>query len=128
MKAIVNIAYRDMQGRAYEVKEIVGTRVTLEYVICIEHTAVIIKEVILVDFNIDEVQIIFDNNNVEVYRNQGHREGYFVNYSPKYGYAIAYIMPNGKVFRNVVKNPFDTSNYKAISKKEYTNKFLTSKN
>lgn len=115
MKAKVNIKYRDMQGREFEVKEIAGTRVTLVYISGIE--------TILIDFTIKEVQIVFNSNNVQVYRNQGQRDGYFINYSPKYGYVIQYAMPNGRQFKNVVKNPFDTDNYKAISDKEYAKKF-----
>jgi hypothetical protein len=115
MKAKVNINYRDMQGREFEVKEIAGNRVTLVYVLGIE--------TILIDFILREVQIIFKNDNVDVYRNQAQRDGYFVNYSPKYGYVIQYAMPNGRQFKNVVKNPFDTGNYKAISDKEYAKKF-----
>jgi len=33
-------------------------------------------------------------------------------------------MPNGREFRNVVKNPFDTDNYKAITDRDYTDKFI----
>jgi hypothetical protein len=120
MKAKVNINYRDMQGREYEVKEISGNRVTLVYILGIE--------TILIDFIMREVEIIFHSKNVEVYRNQAQRDGCFVNYSPKYGYVIQYTMPNGREFKNVVKNPFETGNYKAISDKEYTKKFINHNN
>ena len=114
MRAIVNVNHRDMKGRDHKVHEIVGNRVTLECVL--EH------ETILVDFTMREVKFLLDD--VQVFRNQGFRNGYFVNYSQSQGYVIEYSMPNGNQFRNIVKNPFDTDNYKAISDKDYTAKFI----
>jgi hypothetical protein len=104
-----------MKGRDHKVHEIIGNHITLECVL--EH------ETILVDFILREVQLLVKNDEVQVFRNQGYRDGYFVDYSDKYGYVIEYSMPNGRQFRNVVKNPFDTDNYKAISDKDYTAKF-----
>ena len=115
MRAIVNVNHRDMKGRDHKVHEIRGRIVTLEY----EGE----QEKILVDFIIREVQILLKNKSVQVWRNQAYRDGQFVNYSDKYGYVIEYEMPNGKVFRNVVKNPFDTNDYTAISEKQYQSKF-----
>lgn len=115
MKAIVNINHRDMKGSEYKVREVIGNRVTLEYKT--KH------QTILVDFTINEVQIILQNNHINVFRNHAYRDGYFVNYSPVHGYVIEYSMPNGREFRNVVKNPFDTDNYKAITDRDYTDKF-----
>jgi hypothetical protein len=119
MRAIVNINHRDMKGRDHKVHEIIGNHITLECVL--EH------ETILVDFILREVQLLVQNDEVQVFRNQGHRDGYFVDYSSKHGYVIEYSMPNGSTFRNVVKNPFDTDNYSSISDKDYTKKF-TNKN
>ena len=116
MRAIVNVNHRDMKGRDHKVHEIVGNRVTIEYKA--EH------QTILVDFTINEVQVLVQNDNVQVFRNQADRDGYFVNYSQSQGYVIEYSMPNGRQFRNVVKNPFDTDNYKAISDRDYTAKFI----
>jgi hypothetical protein len=115
MKAIVNINHRDMKGSEYKVREVIGNRVTLEYKT--NH------QTILVDFTINEVQLLVKNDHVHVFRNQADRDGYFVNYSPVYGYVIEYTMPNGRQFRNVVKNPFDTDKYKAITDRDYTIKF-----
>lgn len=116
MRAIVNINHRNMQGRDHKVHEIVGNRITLE--------CVLERETILVDFTINEVQILLQNNHINVFRNHAYRDGYFVNYSSVHGYVIEYSMPNGREFRNVVKNPFDTDNYKAITDREYTTKFI----
>ena len=117
MRAIVNVNHRDMKGRDHKIHEICGNRLTLE--------CELENETILVDFTMREVQIIlFKSDNVQVFRNQGYRDGYFVNYSEKYGYVIEYEMPNGSVFRNVVKNPFDTDNYASISEKDYIKKFV----
>ena len=115
MRAIVNINHRDMKGRDHKVREIIGNHITLECVL--EH------ETILVDFLMREVQLLVQNDEVQVFRNQGYRDGYFVDYSAKHGYVIEYSMPSGVTFRNVVKNPFDTDNYTAISEKDYTKKF-----
>jgi len=71
-----------------------------------------------------EVQMLVQNDEVQVFRNQAYRDGYFVNYSSVHGYVIEYSMPNGREFRNVVKNPFDTDNYKAITDRDYTDKFI----
>jgi len=116
MRAIVNVNHRDMKGRDHKVHEIIGNHITLECVL--EH------ETILVDFIMREVQILVQNDEVQVFRNQAYRDGYFVNYSPVHGYVIEYTMPNGREFRNVVKNPFDTDNYKAITDRDYTDKFI----
>ena len=116
MRAIVNVNHRDMQGRDHKVHEIVGNRVTLEY-----KTE---RQIILVDFTINEVQLLLHNDHINVFRNQAFRNGYFVNYLPEHVYVIEYSMPNGREFRNVVKNPFDTDNYKAITDRDYTAKFI----
>jgi len=116
MRAIVNINYRDMKGSEYKVHEVSGSRVTLEYKI--KH------QTILVDFTINELQIILQDEHVHVFRNQGYRDGYFIKYSSVHGYVIQYSMPNGKEFRNVVKNPFNPDDYKSIPNKEYTDKFI----
>lgn len=116
MRAIVNVNHRDMKGRDHKVHEIIGNRVTLE--------CVLEYEVVLVDFLMREVQLLVKDEEVQVFRNQGYRDGYFVDYSHIHGYVIQYSMPNGREFRNVVKNPFDTDNYKAISDRDYTAKFI----
>jgi hypothetical protein len=104
MKAIVQVNYRDMKGNSYQVNEIVSNRVTLEYNSN--------GQTILVDFNLDEVQIVFART--AVFRNQGWRDGRFVEYINGKGYVIAYDMPNGKTFKNILSNPFKTSEYKTF--------------
>lgn len=116
MRAIVNVNHRDMKGHAHKVHEITGNCITLECML--EH------EVVLVDFLMREVQLLVIDDEVQVFRNQGYRDGYFVDYSPLHGYVIEYEMPNGRVFRNVVKNPFNTDDYKSISDRDYTAKFI----
>lgn len=104
-----------MKGRDHKVHEIIGNHITLECVL--EH------ETILVDFVMREVQLLVQNDEVTVFRNQGYRDGYFIDYSAKHGYVIEYTMPNGSTFMNVVKNPLEPDNYKSISDKDYTKKF-----
>jgi hypothetical protein len=116
MKAIVNVNHRDMRGNAYRVHEMTGNIVTLEYVIE--------GKKILVDFVMREVQILLNGVHVSVFRNQADRDGHFIDYSPEHGYVIEYSMPNGRTFKNVLKNPFITNDYKSLSDRDYTKKFL----
>ena len=102
MKAIVQENYRDMKGNTYQVNEIESNRVTLEYVLN--------GRIILVDFNLDEIQIVFSR--WALFRNQGWRDGHFVEYIHGKGYVIAYSMPNGRTFKNIIPNPFNTSDDK----------------
>ena len=106
MKAIVQVNYRDMKGNTYQVNEIKSNRVTLEYVLN--------GQTILVDFNLDEIQIVFSR--WALFRNQGWRDGHFVEYIHGKGYVIAYDMPNGRTFKNIIPNPFKTSEYKLLKK------------
>lgn len=108
MKAIVQVDYRDMKGNTYQVNEIKSNRVTLEYVLN--------GQTILVDFNINEVQIEFSKTSV--FRNQAWRDARFVEYIHGKGYVIAYDMPNGRTFKNIIDNPMQihTSSYKLLKK------------
>jgi hypothetical protein len=101
MKAIVHVSYRDMKGNKYQVNEIVSDRVTLEYNLN--------GRMILVDFNISEVQIIIPY--IKMHRNQANRDGEFISYEHKIGYTYSYEMPNGRVFHNVLKNPLKPNEY-----------------
>lgn len=102
MKAIVNINYRDMQGKAYTINEIVGNRITLEYNLN--------GKTLLIDFNVSELQIIVKQ--IALFRNQAYRTARFVEYINGKGYVFRYEMPNGKVFCNIIKNIFEPNNYK----------------
>ena len=104
MRAIVNVSYRDMNGNNYKVNEIVSDRVTLEYNLNGRN--------ILVDFNMKEVQLIIPY--IKMQRNQANRDGEFVSYDKNIGYIYKYEMPNGKVFKNVLKNPLKPNEYKSI--------------
>lgn len=104
MRAIVHVSYRDMKGNDYKVNEIVSDRVTLEYNLNGRN--------ILVDFNIREVQLIIPY--VKMQRNQANRDGEFVSYEHKIGYTYSYEMPNGRVFKNLLKNPLNPNEYKSI--------------
>jgi hypothetical protein len=97
MKAIVQVNYRDMKGNEYQVHEIVSNRVTLEYKLS--------GQTILVDFNIDEVQLLI--NRISLFRNQAERDAIFISYTYKKGYVFEYAMPNGKRYRNLIKNPLN---------------------
>jgi hypothetical protein len=104
MRAIVQVNYRDMRGNEYQVREVVSNRVTLEYNLS--------GQTILVDFNVDEVQVVL--NHISLFRNQGERDARFVSYTHKRGYVFEYAMPSGKRYRNLIRNPFNTSDYKSI--------------
>lgn len=97
MKAIVQVNYRDMKGNEYHVHEIVSNRVTLEYKLS--------ERTILVDFNLDEVQLIIKQ--ISLFRNQGYRDATFISYTHKKGYVFEYSMPNGKKYINLIKNPLN---------------------
>ncbi len=106
MRAIVQVSYRDMRGNEYQVREVVSNRVTLEYKLS--------GQTILVDFNIDEVQVVFSS--VPVLRNQAERDARFISYTHKRGYVVEYAMPSGKRYRNLISNPFNPSDYKSVKK------------
>jgi hypothetical protein len=97
MKAIVQVNYRDMKGNEYQVHEIVFDRVTLEYKLS--------GQTILVDFNLSEVQLVI--NQIYLLRNQAYRDARFVSYTHKKGYVFEYSMPNGKTYKNLIKNPLN---------------------
>jgi hypothetical protein len=54
---------------------------------------------------------------VEVYRNQGLREGYVVAANEN-GFIVEYVMPNGTSALNILKDLSRTENYKSISYKK----------
>lgn len=116
MKARVNINYRDMQGKVYDIHEIVNIRVTLIYFDENGHR-------ILIDFVKRELELIDYYTQIAVQRNQAERIATLIDYNKKYGYVFQYEMPNGKVFRNVIKNPDFPNKYTAISEAEYARKF-----
>ena len=104
MKAVVNVSYRDMKGNEYVVNEIVSNRVTLEYELN--------GRTILIDFTLNEVKLIVPF--IKMYRNQAFRDGVFVSYNKNVGYTYEYEMPNGRVFKNLLKNPLEPNKYKSI--------------
>lgn len=105
MKAKVKINYRDMKGNCYEIVRIVNDLVTLRYITSKD-------EQILIDFTLSELEILNKGNSVQVFRNQAYRYGDWLGYCPiNKGYIMQYKMPNGKAFKNLMKNPFDLNNY-----------------
>ena len=105
MKAKVKINYRDMKGKSYDIIRIVNDIVTLRYVAST-------NEQILIDFTLSELEILNKGNSVKVFRNQAYRYGEWLGYSSvNKGYILIYKMPSGKMFINLMKNPFDLNNY-----------------
>ena len=105
MKAKVKVDHRDMKGNSYDIVRIVNNLITLRY---ITKT----NEQIRVDFTLSELEILNKGNLVEVFRNQNYRDGEWLGYcSINKGYLMKYKMPNGRVFKNLMKNPFDKDNY-----------------
>ena len=78
----------------------------------IEVTKNFTRNDIQVDFNLSELEILNEGKSVEVYRNQNYRDGIWLGYCPiNKGYILEYEMPNGRKFKNLVKNPFNTKEY-----------------
>ena len=111
MKAKVKVNHRDMKGNSYDIVRVwngtegVSSFITLRYITKINNQ-------ILVDFNLSELEILNKGHSVEVHRNQNFRDGEWLGYcSINKGYLMKYEMPNGRVFKNLMKNPFDKDNY-----------------
>ncbi len=66
----------------------------------------------IIDFKLDNVEILNEGMQVEVHRNQAVRDGVWLGYCElNKGYILEYSMPNGRKFKNLVKNPFITNKY-----------------
>lgn len=109
-----------MLGNYYGVQDTQGDRITL---MVFEKNSTARQSGILVDFNINEVEILVSGKYVCVVRNQGFRDGEWIG-CLRGKYYLKYGMPNGKTFINECVNPYQTENYKPISAKEYTNLIL----
>ncbi len=108
MKAKVKVNHRDMKGNTYDIVEVspFGRIFTLKY------TERLTRNDILVDFSWREIEILNEGKDVEVYRNQNYRDGIWLGYCPiNKGYILEYEMPNGRRFKNLVKNPCNTKEY-----------------
>ena len=115
MKARVLVSHRDMQEKVYDVHEIVGNRVTLKVTIDSSKR--------LIDFNLNEVELLIDGRHVSVYRNQATRYGYWIGFNKSKGYALMYTMPNGREFINLCRNPFKLDEYTTITKEKFKTLF-----
>ena len=113
MKAKVKVSHRDMKGNCYKIKDVACHLITLEYIVANEEDYCAIQgQKILVDFALREVEIQNKGNYVSVYRNQAKRDGKWLGYcEANKGYILEYEMPNGRTFKNLVKNPFNTNEY-----------------
>ncbi len=107
MKAKININYvpmfsnKNMRNNTYNVNKIFENNI-----ISIEF------ENRLIDFKLNEVEILNKGNYIEVQRNQAKRDGTWLGYCKENkGYLLEYEMPNGKRFKNLVKNPFNINKY-----------------
>jgi len=121
----------DIQGNVYHVHEVVGTRVTINY----PHRRNKLDKPLykpsnplgtltyLIDLTLDEVELLMEGRNVEVYRNQGTRNGNWIGFKKGKGYALRYVMPNGKCFINICKNPFKLDDYTTISEDKFNTLF-----
>ena len=120
MQAKVLVEHRDMLGNCYEVFEAVGNRITLVNKL---FNPVVRQSAVLVDFDISEVELLVAEKYVPVLRNQGLRDGTWIGHL-KGKYYLKYVMPNGKRFINVCKNPYKTEEYKTISANQFINLYL----
>ena len=118
MKARVKIDHRDMKGNSYDIVSIVNgcqgesSFITLKYITKTNHK-------ILVDFNLSELEILNEGRQLEVHRNQAFRDAIWLGYCEfNKGYILEYSMPNGRRFKNLVKNPFITNKYTTTIKPE----------
>lgn len=111
MKAKINtnITHRNMGGKVYDIKEIVGNRITCFY----KEKG---KPTILVDFNASEVTL-FECEGVDIYRNQAIREAVVVSINSG-KYLIKYGMPNGAVYLNVLESLDEPNKYRSITKEK----------
>ena len=100
----------NLQGNVYDVHEVVGTRVTINY----PH-----KTGRYIDLTLNEVELLVQGRNVGVCRNQGTRNGSWIGFKKGKGYALRYAMPSGKSFINICKNPFNLEDYTTISEDKF---------
>jgi len=105
-----------LQGKVYDVHEVVGTRVTMK--ICTD------SSYRMIDFNLNEVELLMEGGRVEVYRNQATRDGNWIGFNKSKGYALRYAMPNGREFINLCKNPFKVDEYTTITEEKFNTYFL----
>ncbi len=107
----------DSKLNVYDVHEVVGTRVTIKQPCDRGFKSRYI------DFSLDEVEFILEGINVEVYRNQATRNGNWIGFKKGKGYALSYVMPSGKCFINLCKNPFNLEDYTTISEDKFKKLF-----
>ncbi len=100
-----------LKGNVYRVHEIVGTRVTIKF------------GDRYIDLSLDEVELLIEGRHVSVYRNQGTREGNWIGFNKRKGYALMYTMPNGREFINLCRNPFKVDEYTTITKEKFKSLF-----
>ncbi len=115
MKVRVLVSHRDMQGKVYEAHERVGNRVTLKVPTDLSQR--------LIDFNLNEVEILMEGRHVSVHRNQATRDGNWIGYNKSKGYALRYAMPNGREFINLCRNPFKVDDYTTITEEKFNTLF-----
>ena len=113
----IDIGFSYVKGRVFDVHEVVGTRVTIKCP-CVSGTWSR-----LIDLTLDEVELLMEGRHVEVYRNQGTRDGNWIGYNKSKGYALRYAMPNGREFINLCKNPFKVDDYTTITKEKFNTLF-----
>lgn len=110
MKAKIKISYTP----TFNIENIKGNKYPIDKNFSILPTGVIsvrFKQRII-DFKLNEVEILNKGNHVEVYRNQAKRDGKWLGYcETNKGYILEYEMPSGRTFKNLVKNPFNTNEY-----------------
>tara|TARA_R110002050_G_scaffold195837_1_gene330750 strand:+ start:171 stop:512 length:342 start_codon:yes stop_codon:yes gene_type:complete len=108
MRAKVKVDHRDMKGNSYDIVRVVNGGEGASSFITLRYN----EGGILVDFNLSELEILNEGNSLEVHRNHNYRDGVWLGYCPiNKGYILEYNMPSGRKFKNLVKNPFDKSNY-----------------
>ena len=115
MRARVLVSHIDMQGKVYDVHEVVGNRVTLKIPTELSQR--------LMDFNLNEVEILMEGRTVSVYRNQAKREGIWIGFNKSKGYALRYTMPNGRKFINICETPFYVEEYTTITEEKFNTLF-----
>ena len=66
-----------LQGNVYDVHEVVGGRVTIKYA----YERRLWERDRYIDLSLDEVELLMEGRHVEVYRNQGTRDGNWIGYN-----------------------------------------------
>jgi len=100
----------NLQGNVYDVHEVVGTRVTINY----PH-----KTGRYIDLTLNEVELLVQGRNVGVCRNQGTRNGSWIGFKKGKWYALRYTMPKGKTIINICKNTINLEYYTKISEDKF---------